>query len=138
MREGLTVAIRKKVKVRKAGATDDTESEVTLPSFCYPPTDGLAQVIVDLWANPGHILDRKNNGLPTPQAVMDATAKINAAVPGFDLTKAVIITEQEHDNHYTMQDPREVVFVLPDKQRVTTQTNLETAKLLMACTPNGI
>jgi hypothetical protein len=38
-----------------------------------------------------------------------------------------------------MNDPHGVVFVLPDSARAdTAKPLLETAKLLMACTPNGI
>jgi hypothetical protein len=39
-----------------------------------------------------------------------------------------------------MQDDKEVVFVLPNFNRVKNNPAnlLETAKLLMACTPNGI
>jgi hypothetical protein len=54
--------------------------------------------------------------------------------------RAVIITEDEHDDDYTSEDELEVVFVLPKLERVvsTPAHLLETAKLLMACTPNGI
>ena len=67
-----------------------------------------------------------------------ATRKVNAA--GFDLTRAVVITEAEHDSDYIMQSDDEIVFVLPDKKRVNAAPHhlLDTAKLLMACTPNGI
>jgi hypothetical protein len=45
-----------------------------------------------------------------------------------------------HD--YTMQSDDEVVFVLPNESRIVagaTQSELlESAKMLMACTPNGI
>jgi hypothetical protein len=39
-----------------------------------------------------------------------------------------------------MQSDDEIVFVLPDTKRVKTPPAnlLDTAKLLMACTPNGI
>jgi hypothetical protein len=42
-----------------------------------------------------------------------------------------------------MQDLTEVVFVLPDRERLGTsfvpgESLLDTARLLMACTPNGI
>jgi len=142
---GLTMAILKKVPVRGPGpgpgagpGAANATRDVTMPSFSFPPTDALAQVIVDLWANPGQILDRDGAGNPTNGAVAEATAKIQAA--GFDLERAVIITEQEHDDDYTMQDPDEVVFVLPRDSRVIDRSThlLETAKLLMACTPNGI
>jgi hypothetical protein len=112
--------------------------DVTQPVFSYPPTNALAQVILDVWTAPGHILDRDGQNRPTQQAVIEATQKINAA--GFDLERAVIITEAEHDDDYTMQEDYEVVFVLPKRDRVINHPThlLDTAKLLMACTPNGI
>jgi hypothetical protein len=56
------------------------------------------------------------------------------------LKRAVIISEAEHDDGYTMETPDDVVFVLPNPTRVvlTGTSLLESAKLLMACTPNGI
>jgi hypothetical protein len=132
------MAIRKKVPDNRPHVPANATRDVTVPSFSFPPTNALAQVIVDVWANPGHILDRDAKGNPTHGAVTEATAKIQAA--GFDLDRAVIITEQEHDDDYTMQDPDEVVFVLPRDSRVINNPThlLDTAKLLMACTPNGI
>lgn len=112
---------------------------LVLPAFSFPPHEGLAQLIVDAWDHPGHLLERDaKTRLPTKRAVDEATKKVNAA--GFDLKRAVIITEAEHDSDYIMQSDDEIVFVLPDKKRVKSPpTNLlETAKLLMACTPNGI
>jgi hypothetical protein len=68
-----------------------------------------------------------------------ATERVNT-LGGFNLTRAVVITEDEHDGDYTMQDDNEVVFVLPNiGRRVAGGARLiDTAKLLMACTPNGI
>ena len=65
---------------------------------------------------------------------------INTAAPKFNLKRAVIISEDEHDNGYLMEFDDDVVFVLPNKGRADlTGANLvNTAKLLMACTPNGI
>jgi hypothetical protein len=111
-----------------------------LPAFSFGPNDKLAQLIIDAWKNPGKLLDRDpSSKLPTKAAVNDATTKVKAA--GFDLTRAVVITEAEHDSDYIMQSDDEIVFVLPNKNRVgsvTSKNILETAKLLMACTPNGI
>lgn len=114
-------------------------THLVLPAFSYPPTDALAQVIIDAWTNPGHLLDRDvHTGLPTNGAVQEATRRINAA--GIDLSRAVVITEEEHDNDYIMQSDNEIVFVLPNQDRVTNAPAhlLDTAKFLMACTPNGI
>jgi hypothetical protein len=112
---------------------------LVLPAFSYQPTDELAQLVIDAWANPGSLLDRDpKTKLPTKGAVDEATRRINAA--GFDLTRAVVITEAEHDNDYIMQSDDEIVFVLPNKNRIKAAPPhlTETAKLLMACTPNGI
>jgi hypothetical protein len=113
--------------------------DITQPTLSYPDAD-LPRVIVEVWTNPGNIMQRQN-GLPTAAAVAEATALINSET-GMDLTRAVIITEAEHDNDYTMQNDNEVVFVLPNRSRVGANASqfqlLETAKLLMACTPNGI
>ena len=132
------MAIHRKVRGRRPHS--NVALEETVPVFSYDPSK-LAPVIVSLWQNPRRVLERDRNGNPTPNAVKDATDVINGA--GFDLVRAVIISEEEHDNHYTMQETNEVVFVLPDKDRFTTPVAaghdlLDTAKLLMACTPNGI
>jgi hypothetical protein len=142
------VAIHKRVKRRQGTRHQDADVTLlpTLPVFSYPVTDALAQVVVNAWANPGDLLKRDSRGNPTTAAVNEATAAINAALSS-GLKRAVIITEQEHDDDYIMQDDDEVVFVLPNKERVrdttppplpTTPQLLATAKLLMACTPNGI
>ena len=109
------MAIRKKVPDNRPHAPPNKTRDVTQPVFAYPPTDGLAQVIVDLWTQPaGHIFDRDNRGNPTAQAVQEATDKINGA--GFDLKRAVIISEAEHDDDYTMGADTEVVFSLAESK----------------------
>jgi hypothetical protein len=143
------MAVRKKVKFRAAGANFDTESEVTMPSFSYS-NDGLAQLIVNAWSNQNYrvaLLERNlGTGRPTANAVKKATEEVNS-LGGLSLKRAVVISEAEHDNHYTMENDDEVVFVLPNVGRQpapppnnnpTQQELLATAKLLMACTPNGI
>jgi len=122
--------------------------EMTVPEFAMPPdaVPGIAQVIVNAWngdTSLANILDRfpsgPRKGFATDQAVQQATDAINAASPGFQLNRAVIIKEEEHDDGYTMEFEDDVVFVLPRKTRLGTGTDLlYTAKLLMACTPNGI
>jgi hypothetical protein len=135
------MAIIKKVKDKRPAKTGQDIRDVTQPSISYDNPD-LAQVIVDLWADPQNVLDRTTKGVPTSGAVTTATNLINSGT-GMKLKRAVVITEEEHDNDYTMQDDDEVVFVLPNKTRAnfagtTSNQLLETAKMLMACTPNGI
>jgi hypothetical protein len=116
---------------------------VTVPAFTYSPNDSLAQMIVDAWVDPDFhdtLLAREADDITvTPTAAREA--RLALAARGIHLQRAVVIRESEHDNDYTMQQPNEVVFVLPDLGRVIPrpgQSLLETAKLLMACTPNGI
>lgn len=128
------------IKKKKGGG------EMTVPEFAMPPdaVPGIAGVIVKAWQNDASlnkILERDQpgpQGVATPTAVAQATAAINGALPGYSLKRAVIITEDEHDRGYTMETADDVVFVLPNFTRVNGANLLETAKLLMACTPNGI
>jgi hypothetical protein len=135
---GLTMAIHKKVKKK-----DGSVKAVPMPDFSYSPNDSLAQMVVDAWVDKGYrdsLLERGADGITvTPAAAREA--KVSLAARGYYLERAVVITEDEYDNDYTRQADNEVVFVLPNLDRVTPrpgQTLLETAKLLMAATPNGI
>jgi hypothetical protein len=138
------------------------KKHLVLPAFSFATDDAaatnLANMVIDAWNNvpftftpPGGVqitvplgqtlVQRGANKLPTLLAQQTALARVQLA--GFaNLTGAVVITEQEHDNDYIMQSSDDIVFVLPDQSRVTLvpagQPLLDTAKLLMACTPNGI
>ena len=165
------MAIHKRVRHRSHMMTP-----AALPTFSYPPSDDLATVVIDAWINgpytytptvvvvpapvpvpvPGpktvpHLADallqRDNSGNPTPLAIEVATYRMREA--HIDLERAVVISEEEHDMDYYMQDDLEVVFVLPRPKRLhgtpvhipntpITPDLLATAKLLMACVPNGI
>jgi hypothetical protein len=118
-------------------------SDVTIPNFSFSPNDGLAELIVQAWTIKDFrdLLLQRSAKIPTDLAVKTATDAVNAA--GFNLKRAVVISEKEHDADYTMQTSTEVVFVLPDFERLGTsfvpgESLLDTARLLMACTPNGI
>ena len=98
--------------------------------FSYT-SDALAQMIVDAWTDKTfetRLLDKSQ-------------AKAVLAERGIYLSKPHVITEQAYnDGHHCDDD--EIVLVLPDKKRVINpppgRSLLETAKLLMAITPNGI
>lgn len=149
------MGIHKKIRRRNNQLTHDA----AVPTFSMPPDPNLAQVIVDAWVNANFaytkpdgstetvklgtaLMDRDNKGNPTQKAFDVATQKIRKAL-NVDLKRAVVISEDEHDNDYYL-DADEVVFVLPDPDRLNPPPNtssanlLATAKLLMACTPNGI
>jgi hypothetical protein len=136
MSGGLIMAILKTVP--------GSVAPVTVPDFSFSPNDALAQFIVDAWANQefrDSLLERESDNITvTPAAAK--TAKQALAARGFHLKRAVVIKEAEYDANYTMQHPDEVVFVLPNHTRpgnpAPGQSLLDTARLLMACTPNGI
>lgn len=111
------MAIHKKVTYPDKGEV----KHLVLPAFSFQPTDALAQVIVDAWSDKNlqkQLLERDlKTKLPTPDAVKTATKRITAA--GYDLKRAVVITEAEHDNDYVMQSDDEIVFVLPNHNRIT-------------------
>ncbi len=122
------MAIHKKVTYPEKGEA----KHLVLPAFSFQPTDSLAQVIIDAWNNKtlrDQLLARDpKTKLPTQAAVQAATKRITAA--GYDLTRAVVITEAEHDNDYVMQSDDEIVFVLPNKTRITA------APLIFSIRPN--
>jgi len=116
-----------------------------VPDVSYHPNDSLAQMIVDAWVDDdfrNHLLQRDTAGHPTHAAVR--LARTSLAQAGLFLERAVVISEDEYNNGYQIQPAdikTEVVFVLPNQQRVKPRSNqslLETARLLMAATPNGI
>lgn len=105
--------------------------KVPVADFSYQ-NDSLAQMIVDAWVSDDFkekLLKKEN-------------AKTLLAERGIFLQNPVIIDEASYwtDKH-TKDADDEVVFVLPDRKRVDMrkpQSLLETARLLMACVPNGI
>jgi hypothetical protein len=128
-----------------AGIFKDTAKTKGVAIFSYAPNDSLAQMIVDAWVD-SDFRDqltgpsaRNADGSATDNARNSARASL--AARGIYLKSAVVITEDEYDNGYTLDDADEVAFVLPNQTRVTPrsgQSLLDTARLLMAATPNGI
>ena len=123
---------------------DGTPATLPVPDFAYTDNACLAQLIVYAWGDDDYqnlLLEREGDGITvTPAAARAATAAVREC--GFYLERAVVISEDEYWRPYTLQDPDEVVFVLPNPTRVKTtrpgQPLLETARLLMATVPNGI
>jgi hypothetical protein len=103
--------------------------------FSYQ-NDALADLIVKAWSAP------VGNPLTTGTEAARTTAAQQALDDrGIHTSKPIVITEAEYYEGYTMSDPDGVVFVLPNGSRANPaggHSLLEVAKLLMACTPNGI
>ena len=110
--------------------------------FSYAPNEQLAQMIVDAWVDNDfrtQLTDRNTGGTATDMA--KNVAKSSLAARGIYLKSAVVITEDEYDNGHVLNDADEVALVLPNLSRVVPrpgQSLLDTARFLMAATPNGI
>jgi hypothetical protein len=118
-----------------AGIFRDVAQTERVADFSYAPNDSLAQMIVDAWVDQNFASQLLNN---------PGTAKSALAQRGIYLASPVVITEAQFTQGYTPSNPNvDVIFVLPNQPRVDMtpppgQSLLETARLLMASTPNGI
>jgi hypothetical protein len=116
----------------KPGIFKDAALQDRVADFSYQ-NETLAQMIVYAWTDQTF----RNQLLTSAQAAKSALAD-----RGIYLKAPFVITEAQYNSGYQMPDPDGVVFVLPNQPRTATppqgQSLLETAKLLMACTPNGI
>jgi hypothetical protein len=122
---------------RKLFAGREPDRSERIADFSYQ-NDSLAEMIVLAWTDPtfrADLLHRQADGT-APKA------KEALKQRGIYLTNPVVITEDEYFDGFHMQGTDGVIFVLPNQPRTEKpprgQTLLETAKLLMACTPNGI
>ena len=109
--------------------------------FAYE-NDSLADLIVECWTN--------DNTLANLTTGSDAHRKHEAqkelGARGIYLDFPIVVTEDEYEGGFHLAahglpTNNGVVFVVPRKERVTTNTPkplLETAKMLMAIVPNGI
>jgi hypothetical protein len=116
---------------KKLGGKKKPETTTPVADFSYT-SDALAQLIVDAWTDKAF----------EKRALDKRQAKAVLAERGVYLKRPHIITEETYRKGHTCKDPDEVVLVLPNKPRVgrppAGHSLLETAKLLMAVTPNGI
>jgi hypothetical protein len=120
-----------------AGGADDLVDRVA--DFSYE-SDALAQLIVEMW------LGQHTDLVTGTPATRSVAAKATLATKGLYLQQPIVISETEYDGGFSLADaglPSAVVFVVPDASRATTTVGtppalLETAKMLMAVTPNGI
>jgi hypothetical protein len=116
--------------------SDSNDPDERVADFSYQ-NDALAELVVRAW-NDGPFQNGLITGTPTQRI---NNAKTALAARGINLTNPIVLTESEFAEGWVRDSDDEVVFVLPDSSRVTMTAGtplLETAKLLMACTPNGI
>jgi hypothetical protein len=118
---------------RKKARAEDPDLKVA--DFAYE-NPKLAALIVKAWKD-----DALRDKLTDHKHPNDVQTELQTA--DIQLANPVIITEDEYDEGWELDRDDQVVFVLPNKERVRDLTLadnklLETAKLLMACVPNGI
>jgi hypothetical protein len=116
------------------GIFRDKAQKDQVADFSLAPNDSLAQMVVDAW------VDKDFRKL-----LLDpANARALFAQRGFywngTTRTPVVITEKDYENGYSHNHHNELVFVLPDHDGTCQpgKSLLDTAKLLMASTPNGI
>lgn len=121
---------------------DDDNLVDKVTDFSYQ-NDVLAQLIVEMWTTSTYA-----NLLAAPDVTDYGPRSTNAqtalAARGIYLAKPIVITEDEYEAGFSLADAglsvtNGVVFVVPRYTRATAgKPLLETAKMLMAVTPNGI
>jgi hypothetical protein len=127
--------------------TPKNDLEDKVADFSYQ-SDVLAQLVVDMWTGShANLITPAGTGTTEAQYQQRSSyAKAALAARGIYLEKPIVITEEEYEQGFNLLDggltvEDGVVFVLPRNTRATTfgaPPLLETAKMLMAITPNGI
>ena len=115
------------------------DPDVKTADFSYQ-NDEIAGLIVQAWTNAGFrdgLVGDATPNLPIATRKANAITALQNLNPSIDLVSPIVLTESEYNEGWDMDDPNQVVFVLPNRTRQTGDL-LENAKLLMACVPNGI
>ncbi|MCA6116055.1 hypothetical protein J6524_14300 [Bradyrhizobium sp. WSM 1738] len=137
----LPVAAHAVPKKRGIYADAKTSLQDKVADFSYQ-NDLLAQLIVDMWTTPSVYNDLIMP--PSDYSGRSTRAQTALALRGIYLAWPIVITEDEYEDGFSLLEagiPTDtgVVLVVPRKTRATPgKPLLETAKMLMAVTPNGI
>jgi hypothetical protein len=117
-----------------AGIFRDKAKKDKVADFSYTPNDALAQMIVDAWTD-----NNFKTVLLEPKNAKGLFAARGFFWNGTSLTP-VVITEDDYNSGFVRKNQNDLVFVLPNHNGrcPAGQNLLDTARLLMACTPNGI
>jgi hypothetical protein len=117
---------------------DDPDVKVVDTSYT---SEDLARMVAHAWKNTAFRDSLVGSTVPVNTRAANAKTDLENN-RGILLDKVIVITEDEYDAGWQQDDEDEVVLVLPNRDRVKTSASetdlLETAKLLMACVPNGI
>ena len=121
---------QKVIELEKRKGNQQPDPTERVVDISFVPNDKLVQLVVDAWTNNG-IKDRLLDKIK---------CKALLAERGVFLKNPIVIDEDNYRTNMTIADDQ-VVLVLPDQDRVEFrpgQDLLETARLLMSITPNGI
>jgi hypothetical protein len=116
------------------GIFRDKAQKDQVADFSMAPSDSIAQMIVDAW------VDKDFRKLLLDPANARALFAQRGLYWNGTSRTPVVITEKDYENGYSHNRKDELVFVLPDHDGTAPagKSLLETARLLMAATPNGI
>lgn len=122
----------------KPGSSPTNKADVKVADVSYQ-NDELAALIVRAWNDqPAGFYNSLVTGTSAQRIAAAQTALQTLPLRPISLASPVVITEAEYDAGWEADDDDQVVFVLPNASRQSGTNLLETAKMLMACVPNGI
>ena len=122
----------------KAGSSGANPANVKVADVSYQ-NDELAALIVRAWTDqPAGFSNSLLTGQPLQRMAAAQTALQNLPIHPINLASPIVIMEDEYNDGWESDTDDQVVFVLPNATRQSGTNLLETAKMLMACVPNGI
>jgi hypothetical protein len=143
MREGLIMAAHghpagRGIFKHKPGSSPANKADVKLADVSYQ-NDELAALIVRAWNDqPAGFRNSLLVGTSLQRMAAAQAALQGLPIHPIGLASPIVITEDEYNDGWESDNDDQVVFVLPNATRQSGTNLLETAKMLMACVPNGI
>jgi hypothetical protein len=143
---GAMLPVAARAAPKKRGIYADPGLTDKVADFSYQ-NDALAHLIVDIWTSPvpHPLITPTGPGTqPLDYLTRSGAAKTALAARGIYLASPIVITEDEYENGFSLASAAlsatdGIVLVVPRSTRATPGNPLlETAKMLMAVTPNGI
>jgi|SwirhirootsSR2_FD_contig_31_8279170_length_579_multi_1_in_0_out_0_1 hypothetical protein len=122
----------------KQGSSINNKADVPVVDVSYQ-NDDLAGLIVNAWNdNPPGLYNSLTVGTIAQRTQAAQAALANLPNKPIGLAQPIVIREDEYNDGWECDNDDQVVFVLPNESRNSGVDLLETARLLMACVPNGI
>jgi hypothetical protein len=122
----------------KPGSGPGNKADVKVADVSYQ-NDEIAALIVRAWNDqPAGFRNSLLTGTNVQRTAAAQGALQSLPLRPIGLASPIVITEDEYNDGWESDNDEQVVFVLPNAARQSGVNLLETAKLLMACVPNGI